>query len=145
MSAIIATNSQVSLHFALRLDDGQEVDSTFESAEPAKLTIGDGNLMAGFEALLIGLKAGDKDTFIVPPEQAFGQSNPQNIQSMKRADFAVDMPLAPGLVVSFSDAANNELPGVIKSLEGDWVEVDFNHPLAGKSLSFEVDIVSVDN
>jgi FKBP-type peptidyl-prolyl cis-trans isomerase SlpA len=146
----ITADSKVSMHFALRIEgiatDGtrkkDEVDSTF-NAKPAEFTMGDGNLLPGFEEFLIGLTTGDHKTFTVPAEKAFGQTNPQNIQEMKRSSFAVDMPLSPGLVVSFADAAKAELPGVIKSIEGDYVVVDFNHPLAGKDLQFEVQILSV--
>jgi FKBP-type peptidyl-prolyl cis-trans isomerase SlpA len=139
---IISSGSTVSLHFALKLADGQVIDSTFE-ATPAQLVIGDGNLPEGFESLLPGLAVGDHKTFSVDPEHAFGQHNPNNVQRMKRSDFAADLPISPGLVVSFADASNTELPGVIASVEGDWVEVDFNHPLAGKILTFEVQILDV--
>jgi len=149
--AMIQQNSQISMHFALRMDvevegqiQKQEVDSTFGN-KAAEFKLGDGNLLAGFEEFLIGLTTGDHKTFQVPPEKAFGQPNPQNIQEMKRSDFAVDMPLSPGLVVSFADAANAELPGVIKSAQGDVVVVDYNHPLAVKTLEFEVQILSVEN
>ena len=139
---IIADGSRVKLHFALRLADGQEVDSTFEN-DAAELSVGDGNLPERFEECLIGLTTGDHKTFPVPPEKAFGQPNPQNLQDMKRSDFPVDMPVAPGLMVSFADAQGAELPGVISSIEGDYVTVDFNHPLAGKELHFEVQILEV--
>jgi FKBP-type peptidyl-prolyl cis-trans isomerase SlpA len=147
----IVANSKISMHFALRMDgvatDGtrkkDEVDSTFKT-KPAEFVLGDGNLLPGFEEFLIGLTVGDHKTFNVPAEKAFGQTNPQNIQEMKRSVFAVDMPLSPGLVVSFADAAKAELPGVIKSIEGDYVMVDFNHPLAGKNLEFEVHILAVE-
>ncbi|WP_221800157.1 FKBP-type peptidyl-prolyl cis-trans isomerase [Oceanobacter mangrovi] len=139
---VISSGSKVSFHFALKLDGEQVIDSTFDGT-PAVMVVGDGNLPEGFENKLLGLVTGDRKSFEVAPEQAFGQHNPNNVQRMKRADFAADMPIAPGLVVSFADASNNELPGVIASVEGDWVEVDFNHPLAGKPLIFEVQILEV--
>jgi FKBP-type peptidyl-prolyl cis-trans isomerase SlpA len=144
MSKVIGDNSQVTLHFALKLSAEQTVDSTFEQS-PAQLTIGDGNLLPGFEQCLLGLKPGDHQTFEVAPEHGFGQPNPQNIQRMKRSDFAADMPVAPGLMVSFADAQGAELPGVIDRIEGDAVYVDFNHPLAGKTLLFEVQIIEVNH
>ncbi len=138
----IAQGKQVQLHFALKLDDGQVVDSTFDR-QPATLVVGDGNLPEGFEELIIGLQAGDKKSFVVPPEKAFAQPNPNNIQHMKRSDFAADMDLEVGMVVSFADANNAELPGVIKQVEDNLVIVDFNHPLAGKALTFDVEILDV--
>lgn len=140
--ATVHSKSKVTLHFSLKMDNDQVIDSTFDRA-PASLSIGDGSLLDGFESCLIGLTTGDRKEFDIAPEHGFGQPNPQNIQMMKRSDFAVDMPIAPGLVVSFSDAQNAELPGVIASVEGDRVEVDFNHPLAGKTLKFEVHILEV--
>lgn len=139
----IHENSKVTLHFALRLEDGQEVDSNFEKS-PAVLSIGDGNLPEGFEKHLLGLSAGDKRTVRVPPEDAFGQVNPSNRQKFKAAQFAQAGQVEPGTVVSFQDASGSELPGVITEIAGEEVVVDFNHPLAGKHLDFEVEIISVE-
>ncbi|MGB8975357.1 MAG: peptidylprolyl isomerase, partial [Pseudomonas capeferrum] len=76
------------------------------------------------------------------PENAFGQPNPQNVQIMPRSQFT-DMELSEGLLVIFNDAANAELPGVVKAFDDAQVTIDFNHPLAGKTLSFEVQILDV--
>jgi len=139
----IDKGTKVTLHFALNFTDGQIVDSTFEK-EPATLEIGDDNLPENFEAYLLGLKAGARETFEVPPEKAFGQHNPSNVQSFKRHEFSADMVLEPGVVVSFADARQQELPGVISRVEGDEVDVDFNHPLSGRTLIFEVEIIDVE-
>jgi len=139
---LIAKGKQVTLHFALKLNDGQVVDSTFDK-EPATLVVGDGNLPEGFEALLIGLEAGAKNSFVIPPEDAFAQKNPNNIQHMKRSDFGADLEIEVGLMVSFADANGAELPGVIKEVHENLVVVDFNHPLAGEELTFDVEIINV--
>lgn len=138
----IGEGTRISLHFSLALEDGQTVDSTFGKA-PASFEFGDGNLPAGFERYLRGLRAGDRKRFQVPPEDAFGQPNPNNIQTFPREHFSPDLELEPGLVVSFADASRAELPGVIQSIEEDQVQVDFNHPLAGQTLWFEVEILDV--
>lgn len=140
----IGKASRVSLHFSLSLDDGSVIDSNFEQP-PATLTIGDGNLPAGFEEHLIGMHPAQTASFTVLPEKAFGQHNPSNIQHIKRESFAPDMTLSEGLVVSFADANRGELPGVIQTIGEDEVTVDFNHPLAGKTLTFKVEVVTVDN
>lgn len=139
----IHENSKVTLHFALKLEDGSVVDSNFDKA-PAQLVMGDGNLPEGFEKHLLGMSAGDKRSVRVPPEEAFGQSNPGNIQSFKKEQFAQAGDLSPGVVLSFEDASGSELPGVVSGISGDRVTVDFNHPLAGKVLDFEVEILSVE-
>ncbi|RLU07732.1 peptidylprolyl isomerase [Pseudomonas prosekii] len=137
----IRQNTEVTLHFALRLENGDTVDSTFDKA-PATFQVGDGNLLPGFEAALFGFKAGDKRTLSIAPEKAFGQPNPQNVQVIPRSQFK-DMDLSPGLLVIFNDAANTELPGIVKEFDDDHVTIDFNHPLAGKTLTFDVEIISV--
>ncbi|MCS3469913.1 FKBP-type peptidyl-prolyl cis-trans isomerase SlpA [Pseudomonas sp. JUb42] len=137
----IGQNTQVTLHFALRLENGDTVDSTFDKA-PATFKVGDGSLLPGFEAALFGFKAGDKRTLEVLAENAFGQPNPQNVQIMPRSQFQ-GMELSEGLLVIFNDAANTELPGVVKAFDEAQVTIDFNHPLAGKTLTFEVEIFEV--
>ncbi|WP_250464214.1 FKBP-type peptidyl-prolyl cis-trans isomerase [Microbulbifer litoralis] len=138
---VIGEHSRVTLHFSLQLDDGSEVESTFEG-DPATFSVGDGSLLPGFERALFGLQAGDEAEIEISPEAGFGQRNPQNIQTVRRDHFSPDIELEPGLVVSF-DNGGGELPGVIREIGDDEVTVDFNHPLAGQTLNFRVKIIEV--
>jgi FKBP-type peptidyl-prolyl cis-trans isomerase SlpA len=138
----IAPGTEISLHFSLGIIDGDEVDSTF-GGKPATFTYGDGSLLPSVEAKLLGLSAGAKETFTLEPQDGFGQRNPGNIQRFPRSQFAADMVLEEGLVISFADAARAELPGVVSEVGDDHVMVDFNHPLAGRNLAFRVEILSV--
>ena len=138
----IAPGTEITLHFALGIIDGDEVDSTF-GGTPATFTYGDGSLLPGVEAKLLGLSAGASETFTLAPEDAFGQRNPANIQRFPRSQFAADMVLEEGVVISFADAARAELPGVVSEVSDESVMVDFNHPLAGRRLAFRVEILNV--
>lgn len=138
----IGPGKRVTLHFSVLLLDGAIVDSTRDRA-PATFTVGDGNLLPGFEESLFGLKVGDKRSILLEAANAFGPHNPDNIQVMRRGLFARDMTLEPGVVVSFADKSKAELPGVIVDVNTDQVTVDFNHPLAGKDLTFQVEIINV--
>ena len=80
----------------------------------------------------------------MPPEKAFGQPNPNNLQTFKRHEFSADMVLEPGVMISFADARQQELPGVVSRVEGDEVEVDFNHPLSGRTLTFDIEVIDVE-
>ena len=140
---MISEGTRVTLNFALVLDDGSEVDSNFEK-EPASFSVGDGSLLPGFERALFGLKSGDKATLEILPEEGFGQPNDNNLQRIKRDQFDVESELEEGMVFSFADAAGGELPGVVKAFDADEVTVDFNHPLAGRTLSFRVAIHNVE-
>lgn len=137
----IGPDREITLHFALKLDSGEVVDSTFDK-KPATFRFGDGSLLPGFELAIQGLKAGDKRSLEIAPESGFGQPNPQNVQQMPLSQFE-GMELSEGLMVIFNDAANTELPGVVKAVGDHQVTVDFNHPLAGKTLSFDVEIIEV--
>ena len=138
----VGPDMQVSLHFAVRLMDGTELDSTF-GGQPASFVWGDGSLLPGFERAILGLKPGDKRSVFITADKGFGAYNDDNVQHFRRHEFADDMTLEPGTVISFRDASGGELPGVVKSAEEDWVSVDFNHPLAGRDLTFEVEILAV--
>ena len=135
--------TRVTLHFALKFESGEVIDSTFDK-DAATLEIGDESLPENFEVYLMGMKAGDKASYQVPPERAFGQRNPNNMQTFKRHEFSADMVLDPGVMISFADARQQELPGVVSRVEGDQVEVDFNHPLSGRTLTFDVEIIDVE-
>ena len=139
----IGPNCKVELHFSLKLaDTGELVDSTFEK-KPAELVIGDGNLPAAFEAVIHGMKAGERKIERIEPKDGFGQHNPSNVQKISKDQFDPSVELSEGLVVSFKDKAKSELPGVVAAIDDKMVTVDFNHPLAGRELEFEVEILSV--
>ena len=138
----VGPGKQVTLHFAIKLEDGSVVDSTFDRS-PATFVVGDGNLLAGFEQMLFGLAAGARDSFVIKPEQGFGQPNPNNVQTLARQQFDAGLELVEGLMVVFADAQNAERPGVVKAFDDTEVTVDFNHPLAGRDVIFDVEIIEV--
>lgn len=137
----IGPGTEVELTFSLRLESGEEIDGT--GAKPATFAVGDGKLLPGFESALFGLHAGDERALVLNPESAFGEFNEDNVQRIKRSSFQANMALTEGLMMSFADAQNAELPGVIVGIDDQYVEVDFNHPLAGKTILFDVNILRV--
>ena len=140
MNLQIQTGTSVTLHFSLALENGHIVDSNFEG-KPATFSVGDGNLLPGFESSLLGLEVGDEREFIISPENAFGQHNAQNVQAVDRGNFD-ESELEIGSILSFQNG-DGELPGVIIALEENQVMVDFNHPLSGKNIVFQVKIVEI--
>lgn len=137
----IGPGDTVRLHFALYLESGEEVDTT-RRGDPAMLTIGDGNLLPGFEAVLMGMRAGDDTQTLLEPEEAFGPHHSANVQMLRRDRFAADLDLEEGLMISFA-GPGGELPGVVRNVMEEHVEVDFNHPLAGRRILFDVSIIEV--
>lgn len=139
----IGPGTKITLHFALQLDNGDMVDSNFER-DPATFTVGDGNLLPGFEKALFGMLEGEHKTLVIKPEDGFGQRNPNNIQEIARSQFSPDLELSEGLMLSFADAQKTELPGVVQRFDEEVVIVDFNHPLAGRDILFEVAILKIE-
>jgi FKBP-type peptidyl-prolyl cis-trans isomerase SlpA len=134
--------SKVSMHFTISLEDGTVAETT-EGEEPLHFVMGDETLVEGLELALFGLKAGDKQSLKIGPETAYGYSDPDNIHPMDRADFPEDMELKCGMIVSFALPDGEEYPGTITELGDKQVTVDFNHPLAGHEILFEVEILEV--
>lgn len=140
-STPIGPGTRVTLEFSIKLNNGELVDST--EGKPATFEVGDGNLLPGFEHALFGLRAGDNSRLSLGPDSAFGQRDEANVRVMDRAEFPQETLLVEGLVFSFAEPQRTELPGVIVKIEDDKVWVDFNHPLSGRDISFDVTIHDV--
>ena len=141
-STEILPGSHVTLHLAIRIEDGTEAISTFDE-EPVELQMGDGTLRPGLELALYGLKAGDRQTLNLLPEQAYGLRDPSLIQQMPLSEFEAAFTPEIGQIVAFTLSNGDEAPGSIRGIEDGQVEVDFNHPLAGHEITFEVQILAV--
>ena len=139
----ITPNTKVSLNFSITLETGEVVDTNFDRA-PVSFVMGDGSLLPGFEVCLLGLKAGDEAAFSISPKDGFGEPQEANYQDIPRHTFSNDAELAIGMVFSFADAGGGELPGVVDAFDEYTVRVNFNHPLAGRTLRFEVKIDRVE-
>ena len=135
----IGPGTRVTLKFSLSLIDGQTIDQV----DKASFVVGDGSLLPGFESAIFGMRKGESASLDIEAKNGFGDPNEDNVHKMKKINFD-DMDLVEGLVVSFKDGEGNGLPGVVKEIDGDLVTVDFNHPLAGKDLLFQVEIFSVE-
>lgn len=142
MQPVIGFNSTVVMHSTITLEDGTVADTTV-GAEPLRFTMGDGSLIAGLELALFGLKAGDRQSLRIGPADAFGFRDEQNVHWMERAEFPADMTLETGMIIEFVTPSGEEIPGAIQEVREDSVQVDFNHPLAGHEISFEVEILEV--
>ena len=138
----VSSTSQLEIQFTLSLLDSTVVEST-RPGENFSFTMGDGQLFTQLESLLIDLQLGNHVTFQLAPEQAFGQANEDNIQSLQKTDFPPELVFKEGNVIGFNTPAGEEVPGTIVEIHEDDVRVDFNHPLAGHNLIFDVKIIKI--
>ncbi|WP_111977828.1 FKBP-type peptidyl-prolyl cis-trans isomerase [Algibacillus agarilyticus] len=143
MTKIIDRSSEVVLHFSILLEDGSAAESTKVNNKPAKFVMGDGSLTPSFEQCLLGLKEGDKKAVKLEPADAFGLPNPDNIYHMDRTKFGSDAPAEVGAIIAFTNPDGSEIPGIVREVVGDSVTVDFNHPLAGQVVTFDVEILTI--
>lgn len=144
MTQNISQHSPVTLHYRISLEDGTELESSF-GEEPLEFVMGEETLTEGMELSLLDLKVGDKQTITLTPEQTYGHRDPENIHDLNPADFPADMTPEKGQVIAFDTPAGDDINGVVVDVKADKVSVDFNHPLSGNNLVFEVEILEVGN
>ncbi len=139
---VIAQGKKIKFDYKLTVD-GQVVDSS-EGKQPIEYVQGDGKIIPGLSKQLEGLKAGDEKTITVPAAEGYGDVDKGAVKEVPRSMLPKDTELAVGQVFEFQSEDGVRLPGIIKEIKDQMVLLDFNHPLAGKELKFEIKIVSVE-
>ena len=143
---VITDKSYLTLHYRLASIDGENIVSTFEE-NPATLQLGTGQLAPFLEECLIGLQEGAHTVFELPPEKAFGPRNPDLIQRLSRATLDQNSNAGEeyvvGDLVEFNAPSGGQFAGVLRAIDADSALFDFNHPLAGQTLKFEVRIIGI--
>lgn len=139
----VQANSSVLAHYVMNLSDQSVAESTYHEQQPVKFVMGDGSLSEPLAQALLGKAVGDKMTVELSPEDAFGFSEPDKVMNLPRSHFPKDMELSEGLIVSFHQPNGVEVPGMIRRLMGDLVLVDFNHPLAGQTVTLTLEVMEI--
>jgi len=138
------TNGQnVSVHYKGTLSDGTEFDNSRTRGEPMSFQLGSGQLLTGFNDGIVGMALGETKTIHLTSDEAYGPPQEEAIQKVPRTAFADDFEFIVGGTVQGS-GPGGQFIAKVDSVEEDVVILDLNHPLAGKDLTFEVELVSVD-
>ena len=140
----VASGSHLTLHYRIALADPPhaEVLSTF-GGNPATLLLGSGELAPSLERSLVGIESGRLHVFMLVPEDAFGRYRDDLLQRVPAGAFPGTVAVEPGQVIEFSAPGGTRLAGLVKAFDGGEALVDFNHPLAGRPIRFEVEILAV--
>ena len=138
----VADGRVVCLDYTLRLNDDEIVD-TSEEREPIEFVQGQQQIVPGLEQALYGMGVGEAKTVTVAPAQGYGQRNPEASQDVPREAFQEGVELHPGMAIQVSDGSGRTATAFIAEVREDSVELDFNHPLAGETLHFDVEVVDV--
>ena len=143
MSNIIKAGDTVSVHYKGTLQDGTEFDNSYTREEPISFTAGSGQMIKGFDNAVIGMAEGETKTVTFGSDEAYGESDPDRKTELPRDAFPDDFPLEKGNKVPLHAPNGDTLVGTITEATDISVSIDLNHPLAGESLTFEVEVVKV--
>jgi FKBP-type peptidyl-prolyl cis-trans isomerase SlpA len=139
---MVKPDSLVTLHYRLATADDTELVSTFGST-PATLQLGSGELAPPLEACLLGLPVGERHVFLLEPEQAFGPHNPALLQRLARDELPEGTRAELHALIEFAAPDGGRFAGLVRELDAESALIDFNHPLAGKAIRFEAEIVGI--
>lgn len=138
MNETVQDNLVVKLDYTLIVDE-ETLESTADN-EPIEFIQGIGQIIPGLESALYGMKVGEKKTVVIEPEDAYGDYDPESLQVSKKEEFPEEIPLDVGTFLDLRDDEENVLSAQVIEEDEDTVTLDFNHPLAGKTLTFEITI-----
>ena len=141
MNKTVQDNLVVTLDYKLIVED-EMLEST-EDGEPILFIQGIGQIIPGLENALYGMEVGDQKTVVIQPEDAYGEYDPESLQEAKKEEFSEEVPLDVGTFLDLEDDEGDILSAQVIAAEEDTVTLDFNHPLAGKTLTFEITVADL--
>ena len=131
---------KVKVHYEGRLDNGSVFDSS-HGREPLEFTIGEGNVIEGFENAVHGMQINEEKTIKIKSENAYGKKNERLIFALPRDKFPPELEVGGKLILKSPDGKHQQ--AVIKEVTSDDVKIDLNHPLAGKDLTFKIKVIGI--
>ena len=133
----------VHIHYTGTLRDGTTFDSS-EGRDPLQFEVGSGQIIPGLDKAIPGMEVGDKKTVNVPCDQAYGPLNPEMRQAVPREGIPADIPLDIGTQLQMQTPEGQVMPVTVVDVDEAQVTLDANHPLAGKDLTFNIELVGID-
>ena len=141
MTQVVQANSLITLNYRISLQNGQPLISTFEG-QPATLQLGAGEMLPALEALLTGLEENSTHRFTLTPDDAFGPQRPDLIETVRR-EHMPNEPVEAMTIMEFTAPDGSRYSGLVREIDDEKAVIDFNHPLAGKTIDFEVHIIGI--
>jgi len=141
MSQTVKDNLVVTLDYELIVEE-ETLEST-EEGEPIQFIQGLGQIIPGLESAVYGLKVGDQKTLTIQPEDAYGEYDPESLQEVNIEEFSEEVPLEVGTFLDLRDDEDEVLSAQIIAVDEETITLDFNHPLAGKTLTFKITVTNL--
>ncbi len=140
-TAMVAEGKTVSVNYTLTVDG--KIEDSNKGKPPLEFKTGAHQMIPGFEKAVMGMKTGEKKSFRVKPEDGYGPVNPQAFKEVPKKQLPAGMTPKAGMMLSAKGQNGRQIPVRIKEVKKDTVVMDFNHPLAGKTLIFDVEVVGI--
>ncbi len=138
----VKSGDTVSIHYTGTLADGTTFDSS-QGRDPLQFTVGSGQIIPGLDKALPGMSVGDTKTVNVPAEEAYGTADPNARQSVPRDQIPANIPLDPGTQLQVQTPQGQVVNVTVAEVSDETVVLDANHPLAGKDLTFAIELVAI--
>lgn len=139
----VETGNTVNVHYTGTFDDGTKFDSSHDRGQTLTFQVGSGQVVPGFDSALMGMSEGEKKTIHLTPDQAYGDPVQEAVQEFPKDMFPQEMPMKEGVTVMGKNEVGQQMMGKVVGLTDTTATIDFNHPLAGKNLNFEIELVSI--
>lgn len=139
----VKSGDTVAIHYTGTLLDGSTFDSS-TGRDPLELVVGSGQIIPGLDVALPGMTVGDKKTVEIPSEQAYGPANPEMRQAVPREGIPEEIPLEIGTQLQMQTPDGQAMPVMVVDVDEATVTLDANHPLAGKDLKFDIELMRID-
>ena len=133
----------VKIHYTGTLDDGTQFDSS-QGRDPLEFQLGAGQVIPGFDQAVEGMSVGESKSVAIPADQAYGEHHSQMVQEVPRTALPPDLEPEVGMGLSARNQDGSEIQLTVTEVSEDTITVDGNHPLAGKALNFDLELVSID-
>lgn len=140
--SLIKSGSKVKFHYSGRLESGESFDSSVDR-DPLEFVVGNGNIIPGLEKEILKMKKGEKKTITVPAEEAYGPRNEELSREIPKGPLPQGLNLQVGAVLYLKTPDGTPFPATVAEVKEDTVVIDFNHPLAGKTLIFDIEILDI--
>lgn len=138
----VKTGDTVHVHYTGRLDDGSVFDSSSDR-QPLEFTIGAGSVIPGFEQAVLGMSPGDTKTVTIASGDAYGPHHAEMVHQVSRSQLPPDLEVEVGTMLRASGPNGEDVPLTVVDVSDQSITVDANHPLAGKDLTFELELVAI--
>jgi FKBP-type peptidyl-prolyl cis-trans isomerase 2 len=139
----VGNGDKVKVEYKGTLDDGTVFDSSEAHGEPLEFEVGTGQIIPGFEEAIMGMEEGEEKEFKLEPSEAYGEHNPELVKAVPRDKMPLDEEPEAGMMLLTELPNGAKIPAVITEVTKEEVTIDLNHPLAGKTLTFEIKVIGI--